>query len=658
MAYTSNTATAAQQAASESTAPVGQGVNLNQAGPSPQSPSNEWDWATEGLALPVTLASTSEVVSKLEAALALIIKPVANQEVRLLSIDNTVETNWRYSVAVFCVHRPGVNWLSYYPMLIEATEARPLEGRAVRLGQSDRQVTVMPVPSDALDAAYVGRIEELLAANYPGAQALHVQGTSIPKTVNFDDVDTLKRILLLAARSCVTQLAEIDPSFVDNNLSTLRRRDGSSAPTVSRMAVTSGSVNGDVRNTVGLPIRQDIELTLVAVQPQTDSVQGQTQIAQAHSLNGTGATEERIGKVSAYLDVRMLPSMPNLYNQDPMALTRRFVPELVITGVELSKLATTASLMMMVGQMTALAEPRVWHSVMYQRTIAGRADYRNAAFDPTDIGVLNYVSNIAREATPSIYDLKSSNIGPAEFIDYVNRVFTQGLAISIDVPRLAPQAAYMNVLSNCAYGKKESLDFLLSSLNKLTGGNFSRVFFAQTGGVGSLTSEMVFSEANNSIYNGYYSQKIGDVTRDVDLRHVDTIALLARFGQQNPEMVTKWAQSYMVKHIDPAIRMANKREVIDAYTNDSATITGISERHTFRTEFLKAIVECNIQNGFTPVLEFRDPLAGADTGLHAPAFMQNGLWQGGVAGAFASNGGQPGAGAFGGVYHNPTASRF
>ena len=30
----------------------------------------------------------------------------------------------------------------------------------------------------------------------------------------------------------------------------------------------------------------------------------------------------------------------------------------------------------------------------YQRLLAGRSDYRNAAFDPTDIGALNLMSNI------------------------------------------------------------------------------------------------------------------------------------------------------------------------------------------------------------------------------------------------------------------------
>lgn len=646
----SKTATQATDAAALAGNAAGSGMNMNQ---KPTVTDDAWDWASGGLAMPVSLASTSEVVTKLESALEVILKTAsAGYNIKLLSIDNAVETNWRYSVAVLAVHRPNINWLSYYPMLIEATESRRLEGRAVRVGGSDRSVTITPVPSDALDDAYIRRIEELLGTSFASAQALHVQGLVIPRTVNFEDVDALKRILMTATRACVTQLAEIDPAFVDNNLSKVN----GSASLLSRLAVTSGSTNGDVRSVVNQPIRQDVELTLVAMTPQDTTGMTQSQLQQAVSLNGSGATEDRIGRVSAYIDVRMLPASMGAYNADPFALTRRFVPELVITGVELNKLATTASLVMMITQMTALAEPRVWHSVLYQRSIAGRNEYKNAAFDPTDIGVLNYISDVARTGTPAAYDLKGSGTNGAEFIDYVNKVFVQGLALSIDIPRLAPQASYMNVLTNCAMGKADALAFLLDSLNKLTGGEFSRIFFQGNNGVGRLMPEMVFSETNNSLYNGYYTQKVGDTTRDVDLRHIDTVALMSRFGLQNPELVTKWTQGTLVNEVEAPIRMANRREVIDAYTNDSAVITGISERHTFRTEFLQAVVACSLKNNFKPTLEFRDPLAGADTGLRAPAFMQHGVWTGGIAGAFNSQGGT--STAFGGAYVNPTTSRF
>lgn len=648
--HTNESAAAAARAGGAAT----QGVNINDAASAPSAASamGEWDWESAGLTLPVSLVSTSEVISKLDAALALIMQPNAAQDVKLLSVDNTQETNWRYSVAVLCVHRKSTNWLSYFPMLIEATENRPLQGRAVRVGNSDRQVTVQPVPSDGLDAAYRRRIEEMLNQHFPEASALMVQGLVIPRTVNFDDTDHLKRILALAARSCVTQLAEIDHSFLDNNLS----RVSKSAATVSRLNVTS-PVNGEKRNTVGLPVRQDIELKLVAVTAQERTAAEQNQLMQAHSLNGQGTAEEPIGAVSAYMDVRFLPPQGSYYaNQDPKALTRRFVPELVITGVELNKLATTASLSMMVSLMTAIAEPRIWHSILYQRRLNNLSEYKGAAFDPTDLGVLNYASNVARSDKPEIYDLKSSSVGPAEFIEYIDAVFQQSLAISIDVPRLAPQSAFMSVLSDCAMGKPEALAFMLNSLNKLTGGKFSQRFFAQTNGQGQLTADMMFSERMNSVYNGYYNQKLGDQTRDVDLRHVDTVALMARFGQQDPSMTLKWAQSFMINSVDPAIRMANKREVIDAYTQGGAVITGISDRHTFSQQFLATIVACNIDNNFVPVLEFNDPLAGADTGLQAPLFMQTGLFQGGVAGAFGTNVNNPGS--YGGIYGTPTVSRF
>lgn len=610
-------------------------------------------WADDALAQPVTTLVTSDVIGKLEAALAIVAKPNAQQEVRLLSVDNTQEPNWRYSAAVLVVRRPQQGWLSYFPMLIEATENRPLESRSVPLGNTDRQIPVTPVPGDGFDQAYAVRIEQLLAQTYPNDKVLLVQGLVIPRTVNFDDLEPLKHILALAARSCVNQLAEIDPAFTDNNLSRVAR----DSSVVSRLSVTSG-LNGEKRNTLGAPVRQDISLKLVAVLPQDNNQQSTSRVAQVHSLNGQGSPEEAIGEVSAYMDTRFLPAVTSLYNQDPKVATRRFVPELVISGVHLSKLATTASLMMMVTQMTVLAEPRIWHSVLYQRRNNTMGEYKGAAFDPTDLGALNYASNVAQQPEAGPYDLKSPTVTPNEFISYIDRAFVQALSISIDVPRMSVGSAFMNALSEAALGKPEALALLQASVNKLTGGKFNQLFFSETGGNGVLTADHVFSERNNSLYTGYYNQKVGNQTRDVSISHIDTVALMARYGKQEPGMIVKWAQSFMVRDIDPVIRMANKREVIAAYTNDSAVITGISDRHTFNARFLQVLVACNVQNGFQPTLEFNDPLAGHDTGLQAPVFMQNGngLFTGGVAGSYQAGNTQ--TGGYGGAYLNNTASRF
>lgn len=638
--------------------------SLNHQQPQQTNSGGLFSWADDLIDIPLSIQGTSEAAAKLIAAMDEIKKnnDTSGLNIKLLVIDNQVETMWRYSAAVVCVEttRKFVGQVeqkdlpksvAFYPMLLEATENKPLEERVVRVGNSPQGVVVKPVPSNGLDAVYLQRIEEEVRKSFPGYAILYVPGLVVGREVDFESGDQLKRVIGHAVRSCVYQTAEITPGFVDINLSRFK------SESIALNLNVRGPNQADPINAVNRPVRQDFTMDLMA-EFKAQNQHQESQLAQAHQINGSAAAATRLGRLSAYLDTRLLPPVGFQYgNTDPFALTRRFVSEVVITSVDSAKMSTVASMFLMIAQATIMGSRYIREGVMYQLMRSGQIEFKGAPFNPTDIGFLDLVSDWKRTGQPAPWDLETATSTPKDFIDYVNAVFLPTVAISIDVPRLGPQSAYMNILSQCARGDATALAFLMSSLDKLSNGRFSQVW-QQKKGRNTLTVEDVFSECNNTIYTGHFPQKVGDTNRMVDLRHIDTTAVIARFGKQDRTMIDKWAQSFIVQGTDPAVRMELKRDVINAYTNDSAVITDMADRHSFNTEFLTTIVQCNVENHFNPVLRFNNPLAGANTGLVNPRFMQGGLFADAIAGSFGQTTGQQTGGYGGGMYYNPTAQRF
>lgn len=617
-----------------------------------------WDLGAELISDPLSVSGSSEALAAFNAAFTTMQQAKNAGTIKLLGIDNQVETNWRFSSVLVCMSDPTNGNIAFLPMIVEASRREEIMARAVRVGNSDRTVTVTPMPSDGVDAAYVARMKELVKEAYGGdfsnideSKIRYVPGLLLPaKHFNFLQTERCQEVLARATKSCRDVLIESRAKRLSLNVKNLKGGG------VVQVRPTSG--RGDLIDTVGLPVRSDFEVILASAPQQQDQTQNMSAVQAAFTINSPEQSESRFGRMSAYTDFRMLPPQhPYGNNFDPRILTRRFVPEAVITSTEMNKISTTGALALLVSQAVCLADPRVNRGLLFTRQQQSAMHYKNSPFNPTNLGVLNHYAGYATPvgANPDAYDLLSATVTPREFVDYVDNVIDPNIAISIDVPRLGTQAAYLNVLAGCAQGNPEALRQFKIALQELTDGKFATKFFGPGNESMELKTEHVFSECNNSVFNGVFGWKLDGETRDLDLRHIDLNAVIARFATSDKDMITRFVQSFMVQQMDPLVRMAQRREVIEAYTNGSAEFYGISDRNTFSVALLQTIALCNADNGFKPTLQYQDPLAAADTGLHAPAFMQGGLWNGGV-NAFSNM--TQGAAAAGGAYYNPTPNRF
>lgn len=560
-------------------------------------------------------------------------------EMQLLSLDNTRETGWFASAVVAVVwtkddaaRNGGVpTKAAVYPMLLAATEKRPLSSFMVKI--RDLEYPVTEVASMAMNDQMQARITELVLDHFGKSVALiNVPGMVVHKEVDLTKAEQVRPLIENAARACVTGIAQTMPRFTDADLSKL------SPGSVQSLKIESNSQ--PLFDITGMPIRRDFTMTF----SDRNTARQQQSASDRRSLHDVNGQETVWAQMSCFFDLTYSPVPTQLYGttMDPYAQTRVFVPRAIVTDIDHKQLATVASTMLMLATTTALAQPQVWFGLMYQRAknysmhLDGKGKDK---FDPTDLGVLNTIARavgINGEYPP--YDLKSNDVSPEEFVKFVEKIMVPQMHIAIDVPHAGPKSFFQGIISSAANNDIEALQALVGHLDKLTGGMFSKRYL--NGETKKLTAEMFFSETNNTTPAGYAWQKgPDDHLTKVDLRQVDYLYVANKF-KNDPTTLKKWSQSFLVGELEVAKRLGQRMDVLNAcFTN--VVVNGYYERHTFRADMLVALFGCMIELKVRPELRYIDPLRDAASGENAPAFVrQTGLQQGMLAGGgFTSVGG-------------------
>lgn len=617
--------------------------------------SGMWSFVNSGLPEIVSTKAGGADVRTIVATVAAIMAkeaPQAGFEVDTHVVDNTVDTGWRYSSVIVSLKQKTTNTVAFYPLVLESTETRALEADVREVGNIVYHVD--RVPSDALDADMTAAIAKLMITTFPGCELLDVGGMVVARTVDAAAEDQVRPVLYNAVRACLTAIVEKNPDFVDMNLG-LRSDD-------TYQSVSLQVTNQHHIDIVGQPIRQDVIVTLTARQKQND--QNNQPGGQKHrSIHDIGGTESVIGGIGGFFDVVITPPATNsayaMANQNPLDRTRSFVKRLVLTHFNQPRLSTLSSTLMLLNQSMLFSDPSVSDSVFYQRMKQHRLDVgaKDKGVDPTDVGILNLISNVmnvpAGQAVQP-FDLKSNTLTTDVFAGFMNQVFHPGFSLAIDVPRAGPQSWVLDVFTGAAAGRPEALSEIVRAANKLTNGAFGNHFFkGSAAGQNIVTTDMIFSEVNNTVHNGYYVKGDG-VKRDI--REVDYLYVLNRFGQMD-KTALDWAMTFLVDRVNPYQRMARRKEIIEACVGGRVTITGFSERHTFSDHFVGSLFAACLDMKLKPNFQYNNPLAGATTGLVAPGFAQRGGMISGnlLQAGFTAAGNNAAAG---GAFHNPSLGRW
>ncbi len=652
MGVQSGTNQQTQQASSFTGQSAAASEGLSAHAPAASAPAVDNMWSFEGAGLPelVSTKAGGADVRTIQATIAAIMakeQPQGGFEVDTLIIDNTTEVGWRFSAVITTLKQKATNTVAFFPLVLESTASAPLEMDQREVGAVT--YSVEHVPSDALDASFVERILKAVADAHPGSELVDCGGMVVPKNIDASIEDQVRPILHNAARACMTAIVEQNPDFVDMNLGL--RVDN------TYQTVSLNVSNQHVTDIVDQPIRQDVMITLTSRQKQDNQAAGAQQ--RNRSIHSIGATEKVIGGVGGFFDAAFAPkagnSGYNTYGANPLDRTRQFIKRFNITHLNQPRLATLASTLLLINQSVVLADQSVSDSVFFQRMRQHRLDAgpKDKGVDVTDVGVLNLASNIKAEQTPTAYDLKSNTTTTDIFASFMDQVFVPGFALAIDVPRAGPQSWVLDVFTAAAAGNPDALAEIVRAADKLTNGKFSRHFFNGQQPIAKL--DMVFSEVNNTVHNGYFMKQQGDVVVKRDIREVDYLYVLNRFGTLD-KTALDWAMTFLVNQMNPYQRMARRKEIIEACVGGRVFVTGYSERHTFSDLFVKALFDSCLESGLKPNFQYNNPLAGANTGVVAPSFATGGVIGGSLLQSGFNTGGNNASA--GGAFFNPTQGRF
>lgn len=435
-----------------------------------------------------------------------------------------------------------------------------------------QRVEIIRTPADALDLKYIAQAQKLVAGYYGVSnpdQIIVVDGTLVPNEYNVDN-DTLTHDLFINtinALDCEVNIRNKTyqginiPDIVNNN------RNGKF---VVNMYFNNNEAG--VVNEVGLPIRQDVCVTL-SYKLATNTVN--------RSVNqGTDTVD--IIKVFGYIDIQWV-SQGNPNN--PMN-TQKFIPNFIITRMESAMVPTPDITLLALVSILAINEDMNWMQA-FRATPAKKGD-----IDFNDIGALNIEGNIEnnQHGFGTKIETKTKEFNLSMLNTLVSRLVYPNLIISIDVAQASPDTWYENVFFFASTGTTpEANSRILAAAASLTNGMTD-----------AFNHVDIFSPIVNKIHGGYYKTKDG--IRDI--RHLSSYLAVANYVAatgQDPKILSEYTNSLYAVSIPPELRAAERKKLVDNMSNNTAVYKQFYNRLTFSNAFIVGLVNSLRQVGFAPV---------------------------------------------------------
>ncbi len=531
---------------------------------------------------PIGRGLGSEVYSKFKDKMKAIFESVLdpNAEMAIIDLDNVNEPALMYSSIIIAMrfkNRPNLG-VSYYLILLEDTGDKLLPAMDNINGQ---QVEILRLTCDAFDDVLYQKAYYKVAGFFNTDNIHYVDGTVIPADFNLEDNRAIYSIALNAGWACGTDLETRDPEFVDLNLA--------ASPADSQLNINVAFGKQTLLDATGLPMRSDLVINF-------DSRKNNQGPQRNQSVN-TGDKELKISTLSGFIDVAWIEQGQNAFNvayAQNQQIRQKYAARLIITNLASNHLYTMSSVLLALATAVSVRDDNNWIQTFRPAGIAGRE------VDMSDIGALNIEANLSKE--PSGFgtrvDTKSDSFRLEDLGQLVAALICPGLMISMDCPEAGPQSWYLSVFNMASKGSPGAYSAIFSAAQQLTNFNFGRNF---------AEGEPIFTDVHNRIHNGYYVDK---QMQRRDIRDIDHLAVCNLVGERDPRLIRAWANTFLGKNEAAPVRMAARKRMIQNLTGESAVFTGFSERVTFTSRFLDALVTGIAAAGVS--VRVNTPLSGSD----------------------------------------------
>ena len=539
--------------------------------PQSSAPGIPWSFrSTEAYGSPISRLTGSEYTQAMTKRLQEILKPAQSAyDFEVIPIDRSTSNNALFfSVIVVALRTDdgGTTNIAYQPLILEKTNEQP--GTFTK-NINGAQVVITRLASDASDKY----LEEIVGNNvrrfYGGLKSLEgknavsfwpIEPVVVPRDFDpTDDHTNVTGVAVNAATACGTELRLRIDKFNDINL-----RQMGQEPNL-QILVNYG--RQELRDVVGNPVRSDIREIFKISNPTR---------ASDFSVNSP-ENSQVLAEVSSFVDLIWVGEETNVFNpyQPQRTDIRNYAARLVVTDIDNMRGYTPGSVLLALATVDAIYRDNNWLMAFRPQS----AD-RNAV-DLTDVGALGYENNFT--ADPAMYGKRVNTKAPDFDLkmlgSLISSLIKPGLVISLDVPEAGPQTWYTSIFSYGAKNKGNAARLIYNAANSLTDGAFGRHFNTTTG-------EQMFVDVDNKVHLGYYFNK-GEKR---DLRDIDYLAVANLVGEKAPERIREWSDTFTRVNIPWEIRLAERKNMIDEFTNGSAVYTGYAHRITFSAAFISALV--------------------------------------------------------------------
>ena len=334
-----------------------------------------------------------------------------------------------------------------------------------------------------------------------------------------------------------------------------------------------GSVHGT--NLVGLPVREDIELTVSA-----------TNNADTQGLDMRPPRE--LTRVTGYIDLMYNPQHQQAQQfggfnmmQQPQAPGIMYQPRLILTSVEsMTDVVTMELQLLALSTAVQLGRGGNWWNA-FRRPLKNYNEGANArkGVNLRDVGAIGY--EIKDHATPgqpgNKIDTSATNFGDQQFAQMMSIFFNQQLLYTMDIEEAGELSWLQQTFIAAANKNEEARASILQAANRLTLGRFEKHF--------PFDAPVCFDDADR-IHLGYYTNSDGHLR---DLRELDYLAILNLAGKDDPTLVEKWERTHLDRNIPLAVRLHERKTIIDRLLSGSVVVKGFARRITFSEQFIKAL---------------------------------------------------------------------
>lgn len=523
---------------------------------------------------PMGWSPASEVLTKLTKSLDEKYQNISSDaEIRVLPMDLNNNPRLRLSLIVVCMTRKGdpQAGVGYHTLILEGS-AEPFQDRLLNIG--GQQVADMIVAGDAYDNNLNGIVREEVKRVY-GDNVYLVDGSAavVPRDFDVNDNGLVHTLAVNSIYACNTYMKISDKSFPDINLA------GAENDTTLTARVQFNNINNNTtQDAVGLPVRNDIEVTLTA---------GDTQ---QNNQNPLGSRPVTISKVGGFLDLVWDPLAPQGQNffgmQAPQAQnqpTQLWQPNLVLTTLSAADLQSPPMQLLALINAMSLVSNNAWVGAFRPKSFAaGGVDYH-------DIGAIGYelLPENGSQFGKKIETHTDKFLASGEFFALMRLAIRTDLLVSIDVPECGASTWQNDLFGAAGAGSAQAQADLIKAANQLTNGKFDS-FWNQSMGA-------IASDAGNRIHLGYYIDQNG-VKRD--LREIDYLFIANMFGDRDPNLIRKWSDTFTDTTIPLEKRLDDRRQILENMLSN-VVFTGFARRVTLSSDFLMALVQAAAACGFS-----------------------------------------------------------